>query len=461
MIEQGKFSELVIDSWLSSDGGDKNIEEIMMWIDEKNKVSDVQINPINLSDSKSWYYEEKTGMIRNQNSTFFQITGLVDENYAKFQQPIIIQDEIGYLGIICKKINGILCFLMQAKIEPGNVNCIQVSPTIQATLSNFTQKHGGRKPLYIDYFMNYDKYHVIVDQIQSEQSSRFFKKRNRNTILYMEENENIECSPNHCWMTLGQIKHLMKFDNIVNMDTRTVISCLPFKHGDVDTNFFENDSRVKDYDLLRSIFSQNVDLVSVFKNINDEKMFNTNKYRIVPLTDLDRWNMSNSGISCKDNYSFDVIYCDIRISGREVNEWDQPLFRANGKGFFGLISSVINSERNFLVQLKKEPGCFDLCEVGPTVQIEANELITDFPFGLYFSKENIGSRVLKDVILSEEGGRFYHEENRNVIIDVDYESIEVLNKSYLWVNYATLNQLIQFNNCVNIQLRNLLSLLDL
>ena len=34
---------------------------------------------------------------------------------------------------------------MQAKIEPGNINKIQLSPTIQATKSNFTQKHGGRK----------------------------------------------------------------------------------------------------------------------------------------------------------------------------------------------------------------------------------------------------------------------------------------------------------------------------
>ena len=50
-------------------------------------------------------------------------------------------------GIICKKINGKLNLLMQAKIEPGNVNCVQISPTIQATKSNFTQVHGGKLPL--------------------------------------------------------------------------------------------------------------------------------------------------------------------------------------------------------------------------------------------------------------------------------------------------------------------------
>lgn len=41
------------------------------------------------------------------------------------EQPIIIQPEIGYLGIICREINGVLHFLMQAKIESGNVNCVK------------------------------------------------------------------------------------------------------------------------------------------------------------------------------------------------------------------------------------------------------------------------------------------------------------------------------------------------
>lgn len=122
-------------------------------------------------------------------------------------------------------IGGILYFLMQAKIEPENINKVQISPTIQATKSNFIQLHGGRKLAYLDYFVNANKYEIIVDQIQLEQSARFYKKRNRNIIIKV--NEEIEVLPNHKWMTLGKIKELMKYDNLVNMDTRTVLSCIP------------------------------------------------------------------------------------------------------------------------------------------------------------------------------------------------------------------------------------------
>ena len=69
-------------------------------------------------------------------------------------------------------------------------------------------------------------------------------------------------------------------------------------------------------------------------------------------------------------------------------------------------------------------------------------------------------KTLVDVMLSEEGGRFYHEQNRNVIVEID-EDIKQLPQDYMWVNYSTINFLIQTNNNVNIQLRNLLSLIDM
>ena len=64
------------------------------------------------------------------------------------------------------------------------------------------------------------------------------------------------------------------------------------------------------------------------------------------------------------------------------------------------------------------------------------------------------------MILSEEGGRFYQEQNRNMILEVSGEELEPLPPGYFWADYRTLNLLTQVNNCLNIQLRNLLSLLE-
>jgi len=80
---------------------------------------------------------------------------------------------------------------------------------------------------------------------------------------------------------------------------------------------------------------------------------------------------------------------------------------------------------------------------------------------VYFFEEKMRKeKPMTDVMLSEEGGRFYHEENRNLILEVDKNEVPKDVAGYHWCDFATLNYLTQVNNCLNIQLRNLLSLLD-
>ena len=304
---------LLFDSWKDQEGILHTNEEIDNWIKELNQTIKVKITPNCLSESTYWYYDKELGIITNKNNSFFSIKGIqnIKNDKVIYEQPIIIQNEIGFLGIICSIIQGKLHFLMQAKIEPGNINNIQISPTIQATKSNFTQKHGGKKPKYLEYFLNVKPEDIIVDQIQSEQSSRFFHKRNRNIIIMSKSDIPIE--NNFKWMTLGQIKRLMHFDNIVNMDTRTVISCVPT------------------YNTMTTI--EKLVEISRIKN-----------------------------------------HCDISIEGREVTHWTQPLFKATGIAMFGLLTKVINDKRMFLIHIHQEIGCFDTVELGPSIQLEANEL---------------------------------------------------------------------------------------
>ena len=221
----------IITSWANEKGEVNATEELLSWIEDLNNSTLVNICECSINDNSFWFYDDYSGEILNRKRSFFSITGIrryEGENLIK-EQPIINQPEIGYLGIICLEINGVLHFLMQAKIEPGNVNCVQISPTIQATKSNFTRAHGGKLPCYFELFENSQKYEVIYDQIQSEQAGRFYKKRNRNMIMIVDEE--FEVFPTFRWMTLGQIKKLMEVDNLVNMDTRTVLSGIPLITG--------------------------------------------------------------------------------------------------------------------------------------------------------------------------------------------------------------------------------------
>lgn len=79
--------------------------------------------------------------------------------------------------------------------------------------------HKGRSPLYLEYFTGEKKVEILVDQLQSEQGARFYQKRNRNIIVEVDENEELPVYENFVWASLGQIKELLTYPNVVNMDT--------------------------------------------------------------------------------------------------------------------------------------------------------------------------------------------------------------------------------------------------
>lgn len=460
------FARLVIESWNNYEGNVNTTDYLLEWINQLNKETHVAIKECSVNDSSFWFYDDYNGEVLNRKRSFFSIKGMRRFEDGEFtgEQPVIIQPEIGYLGIICKKIDGVLNFLMQAKIEPGNVNCVQISPTIQATKSNFTRAHGGKLPTYFEFFENSHKYEVIYDQIQSEQATRFYKKRNRNMIMVVEEE--IEVYPNYKWMTLGQIKKLMEIDNLINMDTRTVLSGLPLSMCNLSDDKKDKLRELfADKALYASIFEVNPVsyIAGLYQKINNYKMFKDIKISSVPLNQLVDWKIDEYGITCKKQADFMVRYYDIEISGREVQHWTQPLFKAIGMATFGLITRKYDGVIQYLVRIRPEIGSFDKIEIGPSVQWEPshylyNDNIVD---KLFRKKVENEDGIINNVILSEEGGRFYHEQNRNIIVLIEESELLEIPDDYMWVDYGTLNCLVQINNCLNIQLRNLLSIIKM
>lgn len=461
------LTEEFLASWSVEEGKKCSTGELLDWIRDLNSSTYVNIRKCSIYESDFWFYDDYNGEVLNRKRSFFSIRGMryfKDGEFLK-EQPIIDQPEIGYLGILCKRFDGVLHFLMQAKIEPGNVNCVQISPTVQATKSNFTCAHGGNLPLYFDYFEHTERYQILYDQIQSEQAARFYRKRNRNMLMLVEGD--IEEHPNFRWMTLGQIKRLMEIDNLVNMDTRTVLSGIPFLTENLsDREKVEMKRYFGDEPLYRSLFQTSLfdALSTVFRKLNDYKMFHEITVAPVPLNQLVDWQIDEYGITCKRKADYSVGYYDIEIAGREVRHWIQPLFCASGRATFGLLTKVVDGVRKFLVRIKPEIGSFDKVELGPTVQWEPTHSVNaEDPIEALFdhyvkSGASKDARALCDVILSEEGGRFYHEQNRNLILEVDSQIPLPVSEDALWVNFSTLNYLVQSNDFLNIQLRNLVSL---
>tara|TARA_Y100000590_G_scaffold75884_1_gene83924 strand:- start:860 stop:1237 length:378 start_codon:yes stop_codon:yes gene_type:complete len=124
-----------------------------------------------------------------------------------------------------KRINGVPHYLLQAKAEPGNIGKLQLSPTLQATTSNLLKAHGGSKPLFAEFFDEENNLKIIYAKWQSEDGGRFHLKSNYNMIVEVNEEE-LEIPDSFIWVTLYQIKQLMKIENFVGPHVRGIISYL-------------------------------------------------------------------------------------------------------------------------------------------------------------------------------------------------------------------------------------------
>lgn len=442
-------------------------DEVISWLSERNRKVNVEVKKIAFNQLKNWRFSKEKGNLAHVSGRFFSIEGIkVKTNWGKvpeWEQPIINQPEIGYLGILTKEFNGILYFLMQAKIEPGNVNYVQLSPTLQATKSNYLQVHQGERPLYFEYFQNATKDQILLDQLQSEQGARFLRKRNRNIIIKV--NDDIKVYENFIWLTLGQIKELIKKDNLVNMDTRTVISGIPFDSSlnvslppeikdNLLINSFKTDMFLSAIEKETGLYTFN-DILNWLTALKCKYDLNINP---VSLYDIRDWYITDREIRHRNNNYFNVVAVEVEIGNREVQRWTQPLIEPVQIGLIAFIVKKINNVIHFLVQAKLECGNFDILEMAPTVQCLTGGYANskDLPF-LDTVLNAKKSQIRYNTLQSEEGGRFFKEQNRNMIIEADEAFPDEVPENYIWATLNQLNTFLRFNNYLNIQARSLIS----
>ena len=205
------------------------------WLNERCRPEEFKVEQVPLDEMEKWSLDKEGVRFSHESGRFFHIEGIhVKTNFGgehEWDQPIINQPEIGFLGFISRVFNGIRYFLMQAKMEPGNINTLQISPSLQATKSNFTQVHKGKRPTFLEFFNGEKQVKILTDHLQTEQGGRFYQKRNRNIVI--EINEDIELPDEFCWLTLGELKALLREDNVLNMDTRSVLSTIPLIEDEV------------------------------------------------------------------------------------------------------------------------------------------------------------------------------------------------------------------------------------
>lgn len=422
------------------------------WIDRRLASPRLQAKPVPLAAMQHWLIEPDTGNIIHDSGMFFTITGVKARHRSpggdiEWDQPIIDQPEIGILGILVKSINGILHFCLQAKEEPGNINSVQLSPTVQATYSNYTKAHGGKVPPLVGYFLNPPRERVLFAKLQTEDGGRFLFKSNRNMIVRVAEGDLDDLPDSFIWLTLRQIAALLRRDNLIHACTRSIISSLVL-------------SRASQTSCAEEIVS----LAEAIQWLDDEKTANHIMVKRQGLKTLKEWSLDEKGcFSHGEKRFFSVIGIEVKSVGREVSAWSQPILDNPEMGIIGLLTQARQGERHFLMQAKAEVGNRSMVQLGPTMQFtpsnySGNEKLPKPFLFEAFSAESCFS-ILWQNHQAEEGARFYHEAHLHRIEELPAGYDLSLPHGFRWISETQLRFFLHFGETVNSCARSIVSCL--
>ncbi len=83
---------------------------------------------------------------------------------------------------------------------------------------------------FLDYVLRAEAEQRMVRHgtLQSEEGGRFFQEQNKHIIIEADDYFPIEISDRFIWMTLDQLHIFLKFNNYLNIQTRSLLSLLQF-----------------------------------------------------------------------------------------------------------------------------------------------------------------------------------------------------------------------------------------
>ena len=431
---------------------------VVDWLREGQRGNLLSVRRVPLHQLGGWMFEPGTRNLRHQTGRFFSIHGIRIETggsgEAGWSQPIIAQPEIGILGFLATRRGGEMSFLVQRKIEPGNVNIAQASPTVQATRSNYTRVHGGGTPPYLEFFLSPPAGAVIVDQLQQEQASRYRGKRNRNMVVEVDASR-IPVLPGYRWTTWRELASLMHVPNALNLDTRSVLSCLPFQAAVETAPSGSFTARV------HASFATRSDRVLFEARSWLAQLAREHRMQVddLPLGDVEGWQYDGDVIAHRSGRYFEVIGVSVDAPTREVPRWDQPLVRSVARGVVGMLCQQQEGVLRVLVRAVLEAGEPQV-RIGPTVQCVPSNHDAPPPFLATFLQAPPPAIRFRS-LQSEEGGRFFHDERLLMVVEAGPgEPIEAP-AGFRWLTLGELAHLSAAGAHVNIEARSLLACLAL
>jgi len=406
-----------------------------------------------LTADANWKVHE--GAISHGSRGFFDIVGVrFGDNGQTHSEGIFLrQPQSAFNGLLLAAFKGEDHFLVQARIEPGNLGIVQYGPTIQSTPSNYLRLHGGRKTAYLDFFLaHHRKARPLHDSYQLDLGERYLQKNKR--LSYVQALETPAVEAPFAWLPAAWLPDAVTQDATLNTDLRSMIGVMPWSRwsreaprGPLGRAWRTGLASPVRHEVIGAILA----------HFADEALSAT----FCPLSELGNWQISEHGLHESTLIQgFSVEMYAVTAPGREVEQWSQPLINSHNEGRQVLLCRKRAGSLEVLLQVRPERGLSTRCALAPSFLRYPGQPAGEAEEHFFALVEDDNPQVLIETRESDEGGRFFNDVSKLSLILVDGGSsyLDAWPDSY-WVSISEFKLLLKRSNLCAIQLRCMASFL--
>jgi dTDP-4-dehydro-6-deoxy-alpha-D-glucopyranose 2,3-dehydratase len=447
------------------------ITSFLQWREDMVRSSAFECESVRFDQSQDWRFEN--GILRHKTGGFFSVAGLATQaRHAKLdgrEQLIILQPQVAINGFLFRRVAGRAELLFQGRIEPGNIDVMQLAPTVQSTEANYKQLHGGGATPMVKWFTEQNMGRVLFDELQSEEGSRYHGKYNRNVVLEVPPDAELDAPTTFRWYPVEALRLFAASSNILNTDARSVLACMdwdvlaeedgplarhaPGTYGAaLRESYLAGDSRAEQ------------PLIEVLRWLTQLRVRCALRTWVVPIHELQNWTIEKDAIREKrKEVGFAARHFAVVAYGREVPFWDQPLIDSDGVGLVSLVSQRRGGVLQFLLQASHEIGFLEGVQLSASVCVPPGQDVSyDNPVERELARriDDLDHTIIHlECCQSEEGGRFYQDENRYQVVELAEGVALPESEYYRWVTLGQIKQLVRIPGILAIELRGALALL--
>ncbi|MGQ0486464.1 MAG: NDP-hexose 2,3-dehydratase family protein [Hyphomicrobiales bacterium] len=178
----------------------------------------------------------------------------------------------------------------------------------------------------------------------------------------------------------------------------------------------------------------------------------------VPMKAAEDWQLVDGALQHRSRGFFSVV----GVSSDERGATGRLMLYQPQAATTGLLTTVVDGERFFLIQARAEPGCIGEVQYGPTVQsTPANYMRLHGgaapPYVSAFMAYDKGVKLIGDTTQSDLGERYLMKSKRLILAECR-DDIAV-KPGFVWASAAIIRQALACSMFINIDLRSLLALM--